>query len=75
MEIGNKTKSSFVPAKYLHPKKRHVKLNKSLQVLDKDSLDPLTMIYTLGDVFNFEESKLYAAVDGQVSVVSKNLVK
>lgn len=74
LAIGNKPNSSLVPAEYLNPKTKRVKVNKSLQVLNKDSSDPLPGIYALGDVSDFEESKLYAALDGQASTVSKNLL-
>ncbi|KAH9822398.1 hypothetical protein DFH28DRAFT_948584 [Melampsora americana] len=74
LAIGNKPNSSLVPDQYLNPKTKRVKVNDLLQVVPNESSEPLDGIYAVGDVSDFEESKLYAALDGQASVVSKNMI-
>ncbi|WAQ83533.1 hypothetical protein PtA15_3A904 [Puccinia triticina] len=72
LAIGNKPNTKFVPAEYLEPESRLIKVNEHLQVLGEDS-KPIDRVYGVGDAINFRESKLYAALDGQAATVSKNL--
>ncbi|KAI9608944.1 hypothetical protein H4Q26_005138 [Puccinia striiformis f. sp. tritici PST-130] len=54
------------------PNHKLVKVNKHLQVTDSNE-KPIEGVYGAGDVIDFNESKLYAALDGQASTVTKNL--
>ncbi|KAG0146298.1 hypothetical protein CROQUDRAFT_657624 [Cronartium quercuum f. sp. fusiforme G11] len=74
LAIGNKPNSLLVSEQYRNPLNKGIKVNKHLQVLSNDSSKPLHGIYAVGDVSDFEESKLYAALDGQAATVSKNIL-
>lgn len=73
LAIGNQPNTKFIPGDYLNPENRLIKVNENLQVIDRDS-KPIPGIYALGDAIDFQESKLYAALDGQAATVSKNLL-
>ncbi|KAI9617462.1 hypothetical protein KEM48_004800 [Puccinia striiformis f. sp. tritici PST-130] len=72
LATGNKPNSKFIPPEYLNPANKLVKVNKHLQVTDSNE-KPIEGVYGVGDVIDFNESKLYAALDGQASTVTKNL--
>lgn len=72
LAIGNKPNTQFVPAEYLCPKSRLIKVNEHLQVVGEDG-EPVAGVYGVGDATNFQEAKLYAALDGQAATASKNL--
>ncbi|EGF98345.1 uncharacterized protein MELLADRAFT_76099 [Melampsora larici-populina 98AG31] len=74
LAIGNKPNSSIIPGQYLNPETKRVAVNSYLQVVSNESSEALNGVYAVGDVSDFEESKLYAALDGQAGVVSKNMM-
>ena len=72
LAIGNKPNTHFVPAEYLSPKSRLIKVNEHLQVVGEDA-KPVAGVYGVGDATDFQEAKLYAALDGQAATACKNL--
>lgn len=73
LAIGNKPNTTFIPDEYLEARSKLIKVNSYLQVVSDVEEEGLVGVYGVGDAINFDEAKLYAALDGQASTVSKNL--